>query len=54
MQIFLAVGVAKLPDIDEFIDQSNTTNLGLIRDAVNSMAMQAKKGASLLAEICRN
>lgn len=37
-QLCLAIGVKELWGIDEMIKATNTTDLGLIRDAVNSLA----------------
>lgn len=41
-KIFLKVGVPELPDIDQYIELKTTTDLGLIKDAVNPMTRQAK------------
>lgn len=42
-QMCFTVGVQELPGIDELIELTNTTDLGLIRDTINPMAKQAKK-----------
>lgn len=49
-QIFLAVRVQELPVIDQFIEQKNTTDLGLIREVKNPMTRQAKQATTLLAQ----
>ncbi|KAF3623267.1 putative pentatricopeptide repeat-containing protein-like [Capsicum annuum] len=53
-QLCLAAGVRELLGIDDMIEAMNTTDLGMTRDATNSLAKQAKQGFNILTEIYRS
>lgn len=44
----------KIFHIDQYIKPNTSTDLGLIRDAVNPMTKQAKQVAKILAKILKN
>lgn len=48
--ICLEAGVPKLPEINQFIELKNTTDLGLIWDTANTRTRKAKQGVTLLAQ----
>lgn len=47
MQNYLDVGVIKLPIIDQFDEPKRTSNLVLIRDVANPMAMKSRRGDAI-------
>lgn len=47
-QLCFATGLWEFLGIEEMIEDTNTTILGLIRDAITPLARQARKGANFL------
>lgn len=50
-QIFFDTGVQELLGIDQFDEPKNCMDLGLIKDAANPMAREARWGAEMLDEM---
>lgn len=50
-QMSLAMGVQELSGINEILEATNITGLGLIRDATNPLARQVQKIANFMANI---
>lgn len=53
MQICIVVKVLETPDVDDFIQLRNTTDLGLIHDIANTISKQAKIEGTLLLRYFR-
>lgn len=49
----IVVGVQELLGIDELVEATNTMDIGLIRDAANSLARKAKRGVDMLDKMFR-
>lgn len=53
-QLCLVAGVQELSNIDKMIEATNTSDLGLIRDATNPMDIKVRQGADIIAEMFRH